>query len=333
MLVPRELHVVGDHAYFEEKIDACLKAGIITESSDYGQRFLALTGKSPFALYPDGVIRNYPAGLELARERLDRDNARLRESGFNVRKLIPSIANDPQGTAFKALVDSMREHGFMRQFPIVEYDDGAIIDGLARYRAAETLQLDVKFLTSDYDRKMIKRRDTPLNRVLVAIDSNIARLQGDVVDAVHGRVADVTLRPWDETSADLALTQEWRRSIGADYAPRFDVELLAYRPGDEATIQVTADHKVMVRSLVVAAGLSQYKFKSQGVADHVPLEQARTPYSGRKADFALAEDLIAGIEEMQQERRDANRKVDPQWEQIRSWLLQNFGPRRGRREG
>ena len=119
----------------------------------------------------------------------------------------------------------------------------------------------------------------------------------------------------------------------ADYAPRFDVVKLAYRPGDEKTIQVTADHKVMVRSLVEAAGLPQYKLKSQGVADHVPFEQARTPYSGRKADFALAEDLIAGIETMLQERREANRKVDPQWEQIHSWLLQNFGPRRGRREG
>jgi hypothetical protein len=224
----------------------------------------------------------------------------------------------------------MREHGFMKQFPIVKYDDGVVVDGLARQRAAEILQLDVEYMKywSDKDRNAARRRDTPLNRVLVAIHSNVNRIPGDVVDAVYKRVADVTLRSWDDTTADLVLTQEWRGAKAPEYAytPWFEVQKLAYRLDDEPKVQVTADRKLMVRSLVEAGGLANYKVKTQ-LGDHVPIEKARTKYSGgRKADFAAAEDLIAGIEAMQRERRASNRKVDPEWEQIRSWLVRNFGP-------
>ena len=329
VLVPRELHIGGDRAYVDEKVDACVQAGIIVAGYDNGQRFLT-PGQPPHARYPDGKIREYPVGLELARERLHRDNARLRAASFDVRKFIPSIADDPDGAPFQALLASMREHGFMKQFPIVKYEDDAVVDGLAREQAAAKLKLEIEYLKywSDKDRKAAQRRDTPLNRVLVAVDSNIDRLPSDVVDAVYKRVADVTLRPWDETAADLALTQEWRRSIAAEYSSRFHVEKLSYREDDEPKIQVTEDGKVLVRSLVEAAGLPEWKISKQlnYPVDRVPLERGRSEFSGPRALFARAEDLIAGISAMQQERRDAKLKVDPEWEQIRSWLVRTFGP-------
>lgn len=328
VLVPRELHLTGDRAYVDEKVDACVQAGIIVASFEDGRRLLTLTGRPPLIRYPDGEVRDYPAGLELARERLDRDNTRLRAAGFDVREFIPSIADDPNGAAFQALLASMREHGFMKQFPIVKYDDGEYIDGRARLLAAATLQLDVEYLKywSDKDRKAVHRRDTPLNRVLSAVHSNAGRLSADVVGAVYKHVADLTLRTWNETETDLALTQEWRRSVPSGYTPWFDVKKYPYRKGEEPKIQVTADRKVMVRSLVEAGGLASYKIKTQ-LSAHVPFEQARTAHSGgRKADFARAEDLVAGIEAMQQERQAAKMKVDPEWKQIHAWLVSTFGP-------
>lgn len=331
VLVPRELHLAGERAYVDEKIDACVQAGIIVVSSDNGGRLLTLTGRPPLVRYPDGEVRDYPAGLELARERLDRDNARLRAAGFDVREFIPSIADGPDGAPFQTLLASMREHGFMKQFPIVKYEDGEFVDGRARHLAAAILELKVEYLKywSDKARRAANRRDTPLNRVLVAIDSNAARLSGDVVHGVYKGVAAVTNRAWDDTAADLALTQEWRKAMAAEYTPWFDVEKYAYRRGDEPKIQVTADRKVMVRSLVEAGGLASYKIKTQ-LSSHVPLEQARSAYSGgRKADFARAEDLIAGIEAMRQERGAAKRKIDPEWEQIHDWLVRTFHPAQG----
>ena len=115
-----------------------MQAGIIVASSDNGQRLLT-AGQPPLVRYPDGEIRDYPAGLELARERLDRDNARLRAASFDVRKFIPSIADDPDGAPFQALLASMREHGFMKQFPIVKYEDDVIVDGLARNEPPRSL--------------------------------------------------------------------------------------------------------------------------------------------------------------------------------------------------
>lgn len=335
VLVPRELHLTGDRAYVDEKIDALVQAGIIAVSSSGGRRLLALTGRSPLVGYPDGEVRDYPAGLELARERLDRDNARLRAVGFDVREFIPSIADDPDGAPFKALLASMGEHGFMKQFPIVKYEDGEFVDGRARYRAAAMLELKIEYLKygSDKARKAANRRDTPLNRVLVGVHSNVGRLPSDiadaVVDAVYKGVADVTRRSWEETATDLELTKEWRKAMAAEYMPFFDVTMLAYRKGDEPTIQVTTDRKVMVRSLVEAGGLQGYKVTTQ-LGNYVPLELARTAYSGGpKAYFARAEDLIAGIEAMQQERRVKKRKLDPRWEQIYDWLVRTFASARG----
>ncbi|MFC5745038.1 hypothetical protein [Actinomadura rugatobispora] len=328
VLVPRELHLAGDSEYVNEKVQACVQAGILITGIDNGTRTLSLTGRPPLVRYPDGEIRKYTPGLEPARERLDRDNTRLRAAGFDVRKFIPSIADKPEGGPFQALLSSMREHGFMKQFPVVEYEDGTIVDGLARRRAATILQLDVEYLKygSEKERKAAHLRDMPLNRILIAVHSNIGRLQGDVVDAVHESASEVTGRAWDETAADLALTQEWRHSRPSEYTPRFEVTRLAYREGEDPKVQVTADHKVMVRSLVEAGGLASYKIDTQ-LSRHVPFERARSAYSGgRKAYFARAEDLIAGITAMQQERRAARRKTDPEWEQIREWLVRTFGP-------
>lgn len=326
VLVPRELHLTGDRRYLEEKIAACVQAGILIATYHSGRRLLT-PARPPLVRYPDGKIRDYPAGLELARERLDRDNGHLRAASFDVRKFIPSIADSPDERPFQALLASMREHGFMKQFPIVKYQDDSIVDGLARKRAAETLGIEVEYFkySTDRARKDAQRSDTPLNRVLVAIDSNAARLTADIIDVVHKRVTDVTRRAWDETANDLALTQEWRTSMAAEYTPWFDVTMRAYRDGDEPKVQVTADNKVMVRSLVRASGLSDYKVGTE-LSPYVVFEDARSAYSGgRKAHFARAEDLITGIAAMQEERRAAGRKLDPEWEQIHSWLVRSFG--------
>jgi hypothetical protein len=334
VLVPRELHLAGDRAYVDQKIDACVQARIVAASAGNGRRLLALTGQPPMVRYPDGEVHAYKAGLELARERLDRDNARLRAAGFDVREFIPSIADDPDGAPFKALLASMSEHGFMNQFPIVRYEDGEFVDGRARYLAAAILELKVEYYKpNDKARKAANRRDTPLNRVLVGVHSNVGRLPSDtidaVVDAVYKAVADVTKRAWEKTAADLELTQEWRKAMAAEYTPFFDVKMYAYRKNEEPTIQVTGDRKVMVRSLVEAGGLQGYKVTTQ-LGNYVPLELARTAYSGGpKAYFARAEDLIAGIDAMQQERRAKKRKLDPRWEQIYDWLVREFPLTRG----
>lgn len=328
VLVPRELHLVGERAYVEEKVNACVAAGILFASSDNGRKLLTLTGRPPLVRYPDGDVRDYSPGLELARERLDGDNARLRTAGFDVRRFVPSTADDPNGSEFQRLLASMREHGFMKQFPILRYEDDVVLDGRARLRAAAMLHMDVEYVKygSDRDRTAARRRDTPLNRVLLVVHSNASRLSREVLDAICEQVAAVTRRTWDQTAADLTLTEEWRRSVPAEYSPQFDVKKLPYREGDEAKIQVTPDDKVMLRSLIEAGGLSNYKIDI--LRDHVPFERARSAHSpGRKAVFARAEDLMTGIAAMQQERRAAKRKVDPEWGQIHEWLVSTFEPR------
>lgn len=330
VLVPRELHLAGERSYVEQKIRACVEAGLVCVNSDEGQMLLALTGRPPLIRYPDGELRDYSPGLELARERLDGDNARLRAAGFNVLEFIPSIADDSGGPAFQGLLASMGEHGFLKQFPVVKYDDGVVIDGRARLRAAKSLYLDVEYMRygSERERTVARRRDSPLNRVLVAVHSNLGRLNDEAVGSVYEQVSKATCRTWEETASDLALTGAWRRSIPVEYSPVFDVKKLPFREGDEAKIQVTADNKVMLRSLVEAGGLSNYKIDV--LRDYVPFERARSAQTaGRKAVFARADDLISGIATMQRERRAAKRKLDPEWEQIRGWLVGTFDSKRG----
>jgi hypothetical protein len=325
ILVPRELHLVGERPYFEQKVEACLQAGLASMRSDSGRTLLAVTGKPPLVRYPDGQLRGYSAGLEVARERLDGDNARLRSAGFDVREFLPSTADDPDGIVFQGLLASMREHGFLKQFPVARHDDDVVVDGRARLRAAALLNVDVEYVKygSERERMAARRRDNPLNRVLVAVHTNLGRLSPDAVHAVYQQVSMVTRRAWDETAADLALTELWRRSIPAEYSPVFDVRKLPFRDGGEEKIQVTADNKVMLRSLIEAAGLSSYKIDI--LRDYVPFERARSLHSGGpRAVFARAADLISGIALMQQSRRAARRKVDPEWDQIRRWLVSTF---------
>jgi hypothetical protein len=325
VLVPRELHLAGERSYVEEKLKACVETGLVYMSSDNGRKLLALTGKPPLIRYPDGEIRDYSPGLELARERLDGDNARLRAAGFDIRRFLPSAADEPDGPTFQGLLASMREHGFLKQFPVVRYDDDYVVDGRARLRAAAILALDVEYVKygSERERMAARRRDSPLNRVLIAVHSNLGRLSPDAVHAVYEKVSGVTRRTWDGTASDLALTEVWRRSMPAEYSPVFDVKKLPFREGGEAKIQVTADNKVMLRSLIEAGGLSNYKIDI--LRDYVPFERARSAHSaGRKAVFARAEDLISGIAAMQHDRRAATRKVDPEWEQICGWLMSTF---------
>ncbi len=326
VLVPRELHLAREpQAYLHDKLIACAEAGLVSIGSLGGDAIVALTGKIPSVRYPDGEIRDYTPGLELARERLDGDNARLRAAGFDVRPRIPSSADEPDGPQFQALLGSMREHGFLKQFCIVVQDDDGVIDGRARIKAAAILELKVEYVKYGSDREgaAARRRDTPLNRVMIAVQTNLVRLSPEIVRAVHQAVAAITRRPWDETAADLALTATWRRSMPPVYSPQFEVRKLAFRPGAEANIQVTADHKVMLRSLIEAGGLSNYKIKL--LEDYVPTERARSGHSaGRKAVFARADDLISGIATMQQERHAAKLKVDPEWDHIRDWLLATF---------
>ena len=69
---------------------------------------------------------------------------------------------------------------------------------------------------------------------------------------------------------------------------------------------------------------SNYKIKD--LREYVPFERARSAHSaGRKAVFARVDDLVGGIAAMQAERSAAKRKLDPEWEQIRGWLVANFG--------
>ena len=135
VLVPRELHLAGERPYLHDKLKACAEAGLISMGSLEGEAILALTGKMPSVRYPDGEIRDYTPGLELARERLDGDNARLRDAGFDVRTLIPSSADEPDGQEFQALLASMREHGFLKQWWIAVQDDDVVVDGRARNKS------------------------------------------------------------------------------------------------------------------------------------------------------------------------------------------------------
>jgi hypothetical protein len=57
VLVPRELHLAGDRAYVDEKIEVCIEAGIIAATTNNGQRFLTLTGQPPLIRYPSGEVR------------------------------------------------------------------------------------------------------------------------------------------------------------------------------------------------------------------------------------------------------------------------------------
>ncbi|MGH2909159.1 MAG: hypothetical protein ACRDK8_07685 [Solirubrobacteraceae bacterium] len=146
VLVPRELHLAGARTYLHEKLIACAESGLISMGSlEEGEAILALTGKLPSVRYPNGEVREYTPGLVLALERLDGDNARLREARFDVRTLIPSFADETDSPEFQALLESMREHGFLQQFWIAAQEGGVVSDGRAREHAAASLERNVEY--------------------------------------------------------------------------------------------------------------------------------------------------------------------------------------------
>ena len=132
--------------------------------------------------------------------------------------------------------------------------------------------------------------------------------------------------------ADLNRTRAWRSATPRRYVAQLDTRKLRYRATDQANIQVTKDRgRVMLRSLLEAAGLASYKYVL--LTRYVASEEARTSYTpGRTAIFVDVSDAIVGIAAMQRDRRKKKLKVDPEWENIRRWLVEFSRGRMGDRE-
>lgn len=324
ILVPRELHLTGERQYFDEKVQVCIDAGLVRRVGDG----LLLTGQKPLIRYPDGDVREYHAGLQPARERLEHDDAKLRRSNFDVRDFVPSIADSKDSEDLQALVDSMREHGYLKQFPIQRGADGEIVDGRARVAAAAIVDAPVPEIRD----RLPQRLDTPLQRLLLVLAVNHSRMTDEDRERVRAIVSERTGRPWSEIESDLTTTRAWRRSTPRAYTPFFEVRKVRFRPGEQPNVQVTKDPrdpKVMLRSLLEAAGLSNYK--TALLRGYVVEEEARTKFSAnRKAIFVGIADAISGIERMQRDRRSRKLKLDPQWETIKRWLAEHNRPQPAR---
>lgn len=322
ILVPRELHVAGDVLYVNEKVKACIDDRILVLRGD---ERLGLTDLMPRVRYPNDEIRDYTPGLEPARERLDADNARLREAHFDVRDHIPSTTQYPE--AFEALVQSMREHGYLKHFPLVELADGSVLDGRARRAAAAQAGVEIKRYEwpSPRDRDFARRRDTPLSRLLLVRDQNASRLRRDDRESVLQTVAKLTGREWSDVASDLQRTHPWRSTTSRGYRPVFASRLERFRPDGQPRVHVTkTGDKVMVRSLIQAAGLAPYRLN--WIKAYVPLERGKSdlPGAGPGADFAPASVLLEGIENMLKDRRKTKAKIDLEWLEICDWLRSTF---------
>jgi hypothetical protein len=317
ILVPRELHLSGERLYFDEKLSVCVEADIARRAGDG----VTLGEGSPFIRYPDGKIRAYPAGLQAARARLERDDATLRRASFDVHKLVPSLADSRRSPGFRALVSSMREHGYLKQFPILRGADGEIVDGRARIAAAAVAGVPpVEMSAKD---RPPNRLDTPLHRVVLLLAVNAVRITADDRNRVLEAVADKTGRPWAEIESDLLLTRDWRRVVPKSYEAFFEVEEVPFRPDEpEPTIHITTDDRVRVgmRKLIEAAGMSNYKIQEE-LRGHVIEERARTQLTTRPAIFVEISNAIEGIEKMQAYRRGKRLKLDPQWDVVKQWLI------------
>jgi hypothetical protein len=317
LLVPRELHNAGERAYLEEKIGVCVKAGLLIPISKDPEQFALAAHPQPWIQYPDGTIRPYTPGLIAAREQLDAVNSTLREQKFDIGKHVPH--HKPGSPEFAALVRSMQEHGFLRQFAIFRFPDGTYVDGQARVSAATEAGVDPKWLDleklRDPEKTRAKRRDTPLNRALLALDSNAARLSAEARRAVLDDVAAAAGRSWDDIESDLNRTWAWRQATTGSYTPVFAAEEHPYEPNGTPEILVTSDHKVGVRSLLVASRLKLADRDT--LKDYMPYEMAKVG-SSKPTLFARADHLIAGIEDM---LADPKRRKDPaEWERALTWL-------------
>jgi hypothetical protein len=319
VLVPQELHVMGEQEYVNAKIGACLSSGILQRSPNDTDRYV-LGHQEPEVRYPDGSVRTYLPGLESARERLEADESRLRKAGFNVRHIIKPASARRKSESFRQLVASMHEHGFMDQFPLTVSATAGVIDGLARQAAAAEAGVELK---KHHRHELPKRRDTLLHHAILVLDANAERLTEEEIDDVHMAIADQTRRPWIDIDSDLDLTREWRRTEPRKYVAVFEVDLVPFKPDGEAVVQVTTDQtRVMLRPLMEEAGVAVYNHKD--LAPFVAFEEARTRHSGRRANFVRIADAIVGIGKMQRDRRRKNLKVDAGWDQIQTWLADSF---------
>ena len=317
MLVPRELHNLGEQQYVAAKIEASVDGGVL-QHHPRRDAALILGPEVPRVRYPDGTIRDYTAGLEAARERLDADESRLRRAGFDVRRLVGSPADAKKSHQYQALVDSMREHGFLDGFPIIVGASG-VIDGVARLAAA--VETDVP-LKKHHRVKLPPGRDTPLQVALLVLDVNAHRLAEDDVAKVHDVIADRTGRSWLAIERDLDVTRGWRRAEPKEYGATLDVQLVRYRDHDEPKVQITTDGtRVALRSLTREAGIPEWG--RNDLAPHVPFEEARAQSrgGGRKAIFVRVADAIDGIERMKRDRARRGLQTDPAWDDVRGWLM------------
>jgi hypothetical protein len=315
VLVPRELHNLGEQSYVAAKIEACVAEGILHPLSDGALR---LGLNVPRIRYPDRTIRDYTAGLEAARERLDADENRLRRGGFDVRRLVGSPADAKKSDRYRTLVGSMREHGFLDGFPIIEGASG-VVDGVARLAAA--VEADVQ-LKKHHRVKLSPRRDTPLQLALLVLDVNADRLREDEVAKVHDVIADRIGRSWLAIESDLDVTRDWRRAEPKDYGATLDVELVRFRDHNEPKVQITTDGtRIALRSLTREAGIPEWG--RDHLLPHVPFEEARalSRGGGRKAIFVRVTDAIDGIERMKRDRARRGLQTDLAWDDVRQWLL------------
>jgi hypothetical protein len=314
VLVPRELHNQGEESYVAAKIAGCLEARTLQLHPH--REVLFLGPEVPRVRYPDGTIRDYTAGLEAARERLEADENRLRRGGFDVRRIVRSPADAKKSDRYRNLVSSMREHGFLEHYPIIESGSGVVLDGVAREAAAAEADVPLK----DKHRVQLRRRDTPLQQALLVLHVNADRLTEEEVAKVHEAIATRTGRSWMAIDSDLELTRDWRRAEPRDYDAKLDVEMVPYGDHSEAKVQVTRDGtRVMLRSLMVEAGITEYA--RDYLRPYVAFEEARTQHIGKKAIFVRIIDAINGIKRMQDDRTRRALKVDPAWNDVRGWLL------------
>lgn len=317
MLVPRELHNTGERAYLETKIGVCVKAGLLIQVGKARDQLGLAPDLRAWIQYPDGSIRRYTARLIPARERLEAVNTTLREQDFDIGKHLPH--HESGSREFAALVRSMQEHGFLRQCAIFRFPDGTYVDGYARVSAATEARVAVKWLDLEKlrepEKSRAKRRDTPLNRVLLALDSNAARLSAETRQAVLDEVAAAAGPSWDDIQSDLHRTWAWRQATTGSYTPVFVAKRLPYEPNGTPQILVTPDHKVGVRTLLVASRLNEYDRDT--LKQYMPHEMAKVG-SSKPTLFARADDLIAGIGYMLADPK--RRKAPASWEGALTWL-------------
>jgi hypothetical protein len=328
-LVGRELHIAGEKAYVAQKVDRYVADGILARVEDDGEvRYTLAEDPQVFIRYPDGSCRRYTHGLIRAREQLDAVNAALRNARYDVTEHLPHLRDDDPD--FIALVRSIEEHGFLQQSRILRYDDGKIIDGVSRERAAIEAGTSAKYLDVDRLHKplptKIKRQDTPLTRVRLALDLNAGRLSDEQRQEVLDKVAAVVGRAWTAIQDDLDLTREWRLAVSraAAYTPDFEVVETTPPTGTGAPVLITPEQKIGARSLLRAFGLKEYD-ASKTLPTYVEMERARPilMVGGKskaqpKQDFAPAAALSLGIRVMLGERRRPRDRTE--WERAAAWL-------------